>query len=101
MGVQPRKPTGGNLLREAVAAPPPERLYFWRVRTRLPERFGTACRVLARGALNSALVQFLDDGLTVITSRNFFRRAPPGEPKAPRARTSAREQIVTKGRNDE
>jgi hypothetical protein len=50
-------------------------LYRWRVRTRLPERFGQACRVLARGALNSCLVEF-EDGYRVVTSRNYLRRIP-------------------------
>jgi hypothetical protein len=47
--------------------------YVWRVRTRLPERFGARCRVLARGAMNSALVEF-EDGMRVVTSRNYFRK---------------------------
>lgn len=47
--------------------------YFWRVRARLPDRYGQPCRVLARGALNSALVEF-QDGTQVITSRNYLRR---------------------------
>lgn len=45
----------------------------WRVHTRLPQRFGQRCRVLARGKLNSALVEF-DDGTRVVTSRNYLRR---------------------------
>lgn len=49
--------------------------YVWRVRTRLPDRFGTRCRVLARGAMNSAKVAF-EDGYEVITSRNYLRKAP-------------------------
>lgn len=49
--------------------------YVWRVRTRLPERFGQRCRVTARGAMNSARVEF-DDGYEVITSRNYIRKAP-------------------------
>lgn len=47
----------------------------WRVRARLPERFGQLCRVLARGKLNSALVEFTD-GRRVVTSRNYLRRVP-------------------------
>ncbi len=46
---------------------------YWRVRTRLPERFGQSCRVLTRGKLNTALVEF-EDGHRVITSRNYLRR---------------------------
>ncbi len=49
-------------------------LYRWRVRTRLPERFGTACRVLVRGSMNSQLVEFVSDGYRVVTSRNYTRR---------------------------
>jgi hypothetical protein len=47
---------------------------IWRVRTRLPERFGQRCRVLIRGGRNSALVEF-EDGYQVITSRNYMRKA--------------------------
>jgi hypothetical protein len=47
--------------------------YYWRVRTRLPDRFGQPCRVLARGGRNSALVEF-KDGYKVITSRNYLRK---------------------------
>ncbi len=47
--------------------------YLWRVRTRLPERFGEPCRVNVRGASNSAEVEF-EDGFRVITSRNYLRR---------------------------
>lgn len=47
---------------------------IWRVRTRLPERFGQRCRVVIRGGMNSALVEF-EDGYQVITSRNYMRKA--------------------------
>ena len=50
-----------------------EQLYRWRVHTRLPERFGQTCRVLIRGGMNSALVEFLD-GARVVTSRNYVRK---------------------------
>lgn len=50
------------------------RLYVWRVHTRLPERFGQRCSVLVRGTMNSCLVEF-EDGLRVITSRNYLRKA--------------------------
>lgn len=49
--------------------------YVWRVRTRLADRFGQRCRVLARGKMNSARVVF-EDGYEVITSRNYLRKAP-------------------------
>jgi hypothetical protein len=47
--------------------------YYWRVRARLPERYGEPCRVLCRGALNSCLVEFAD-GERFVTSRNYVRR---------------------------
>ncbi len=55
-----------------------EQLYTWRVRTRLPERFGQVCRVLARSRrMNSALVEFVSDGYRVVTSRNYLRKVKP------------------------
>jgi hypothetical protein len=53
---------------------------IWRVRTRLPERFGQRCRVLVVARrLNSVLVEF-EDGYRVVTSKNFVRPAPPPAP---------------------
>lgn len=49
--------------------------YVWRWRARLPERYGQRCRVIARGTLNSCLLEF-PDGFRVITSRNALRKAP-------------------------
>ena len=49
-------------------------LYRWHWRARLPERRGQLFRVLARGRLNSCLIEF-EDGWCVITSRNALRRA--------------------------
>jgi hypothetical protein len=48
--------------------------YIWRVRARLPERFGSRCRVLVRGRMNSCLVQFESDLYKVVTSRNYVRK---------------------------
>jgi hypothetical protein len=48
-------------------------LYLWVWRARLPERKGQRCRVLVRGKMNSALVEF-EDGFKVITSRNALRK---------------------------
>jgi hypothetical protein len=50
--------------------------YRWRVRTRLPDRYGQRCRVTARGSLNSIRVEF-DDGFEVVTSRWYLRRIRP------------------------
>lgn len=46
--------------------------HFWRVRTRLADRFGQRCRVLVRGRMNSCLVQF-EDGYKVVTSKWYVR----------------------------
>lgn len=46
------------------------RVWYWR--KVLPERKGQRCRVLARGALNSCLVEF-EDGFRVITVRYAVR----------------------------
>ncbi len=48
----------------------------WRWRVNLPERMGSPCRVLARGALNSALIEF-PDGERHVVSRFAYRKAPP------------------------
>ena len=49
-----------------------DHVWFWR--SRLPERKGERCRVLARGRMNSILVEFTD-GYRTITSRYAVRRA--------------------------
>lgn len=47
--------------------------HYWRVKTRLPERWHQACRVLVRSRrMNSVLVEFCD-GTKVVTSRNYVR----------------------------
>lgn len=48
--------------------------HVWYWRKYLPERKGQPCRLLAVGALNSAMVEFAD-GYRVITSRYAVRRA--------------------------
>jgi hypothetical protein len=40
---------------------------------RLPARHGQLLRVLIRGGMNSALVEF-EDGFRCVTSRNYFRK---------------------------
>ena len=47
--------------------------YIWRVKTRLPERYLTPCKVLARGKMNTCLVEF-EDGYRVTTSRNYLMK---------------------------
>lgn len=51
---------------------PFDHVWFWRVR--LPERKDEPCRVLARGKMNSILVEFAD-GFRVVTSRYAVRKA--------------------------
>lgn len=46
-------------------------IWFWKVK--LPERKGQPCRVLARGKMNSILVEF-EDRFKVITSRFAVRK---------------------------
>lgn len=81
--------------------------YVWRVRSRLPERFGQRFRVLIRGGgpaqadgatdgitvlrkvkyprrgMNSALVEF-EDGTQVVTSRNYLRKVKSNETESNR-----------------
>lgn len=47
--------------------------HYWRIRATLPDRFGQPCKVLARGKLNSVLVQFAD-GVRHIVNRYAIRR---------------------------
>jgi hypothetical protein len=48
--------------------------FRWHWRARLPERHGQCLRVVARGRLNSCMVEF-QDGARFITSRNALRKA--------------------------
>lgn len=50
--------------------------YYYRIRKWLPERFGQPCRVLARGKLNSCLIEF-GDGVRYVTNRWSVRRLKP------------------------
>jgi len=45
-------------------------VWFWK--SRLPERKGAPCRILARGKMNSILVEF-EDGYKTVTSRFAVR----------------------------
>jgi hypothetical protein len=64
--------------------------HYWRVRVRLPERFGESCCVLCYGRMNSCLVVF-EDGFKVVTCRYYVRRKggipisprKPGKPTSP------------------
>ena len=63
-----------------LAMPYPAFNHVWFWLARLPERKGQCCAVLARGRMNSILVQF-QDGFRVVTSRHAVRRLRP--PTAP------------------
>jgi hypothetical protein len=54
------------------------------------DRKGALCRVLVRGAMNSALIEF-EDGEWAIVSRNALRRTVTGG-----ARTRQRRDVVTR-----
>jgi len=52
--------------------------YAWGPRFRVPglpvlDRKGQPCRILVRGAMNSALIEF-EDGAQFVVSRNALRR---------------------------
>jgi hypothetical protein len=52
-------------------------VWFWRANPMRPiDRKGQRCRIVARGKLNSVLVEF-EDGFQVVTSRYAVRRAKP------------------------
>lgn len=48
---------------------------FWRISTTLPDRKGQLLRVLTRGTMNSALIEF-DDGSRHVVIRWAFRKIP-------------------------
>ncbi len=52
--------------------PPFDRVWFWR--STLPERKGARCRLIARGTMNSCLIEF-EDGVRHIVSRFAIRKA--------------------------
>ena len=47
--------------------------YKWFWKTKLPDRKNKKCAVIARGKLNSILVEF-EDGFKVVTSRFAVRK---------------------------
>jgi hypothetical protein len=56
-----------------------ERLYIygWGNNSRRRELQGRRCRILARGRMNTVLVEFLDNGERVTTSTRALRRIDP------------------------
>ena len=75
-GAKPRRDSGATSTRAGDRIVPrmsDRPSHRWRIRTRLPERYGKPCLVTARGALNSIRVEF-PDGFWCITSRWSVRR---------------------------
>ena len=52
-------------------------VYAWGNNERRAKLKGRRCVVIARGAMASVLVEFVDDGERVVTSRRALRRVPP------------------------
>lgn len=56
-------------------------IWFWKPsRMRTVDRKDQRCRVLVRGKMNSALIEF-EDGFRVVASRNALRRKTSGPPQ--------------------
>ena len=53
----------------------PEQLYVYRWGKYRPELKGQLCRLISRGTMNSALVEFIATGEKVVISRNALRKA--------------------------
>lgn len=58
--------------------------YAWGPRFEVPglpvlARKGELCRVLIRGRMNTALIEFVRDGYTAVISRNALRRVPESD----------------------
>lgn len=49
-----------------------DRVWYWR--KRLPDRKGNRCRILARGCMNSCMIEF-EDGTRYVVSRFAIRKA--------------------------
>lgn len=50
--------------------------HVWRLNKYLPERKGMLCQILARGRMNSILVEF-QDGARFVTNRYAVRKIQP------------------------
>ncbi len=50
--------------------------YAWGNNAKRATLRGRLCRVLARGRMNSCLVEFTDNGQREVVSRNALRRVP-------------------------
>lgn len=59
--------------------PPVDQLYrfAWRNNSKRATLYGRTCIVLHRGAMNSCIVQFIDDCSKEVISRNALRKIKP------------------------
>lgn len=60
-----------------AAAVPALYVYRWANNEKRATLRGRVCRVIARGAQNSALVEFVDGGQREVISRNALRKVKP------------------------
>ncbi len=49
-------------------------VYYWGNNSKRAEMKGRRCRIVKRLKMNSALIQFLDDGQQEVVSRNSLRK---------------------------
>jgi hypothetical protein len=57
--------------------------YAWKNNVKRAALYGRLCRVLARGRMNSIMIEFLDNGQREITSRNAVRPRDVTAPGGP------------------
>jgi hypothetical protein len=53
-------------------------VYAWKNNAKRATLYGRTCRILCRGRMNSARVEFLDNGQTEVISRNAVRKPRQG-----------------------
>ena len=58
-----------------MSAPAQVYRYGWRNNSKRATLYGRMCRVVCRGRMNSALVEFADNGQREVISRNALRRS--------------------------
>jgi hypothetical protein len=70
------RPARSGMSKENKADVKTEFTHTWFWKSRLPERKGQLSKVIARGKMNSILVEF-QDGMKVLTSRYAVRKNKP------------------------
>jgi len=69
-----RKEKSGFLFPELSEEPEQIYIYFWGNNSKRETLRGRECRVLVRGRMNSALIEFLDNKQREVVSRNALRK---------------------------